>query len=316
MQDIGQPKDFISGTCLYLSHLTHQGSKQLVDPSQNKWVVGGNVLVDPSAKIDPTAVIGPNVTIGPKVTVGKGARLQRCVIMEGARIKDHSWIKSSMFVLLSLNYLLPMAHACFDSIGWNSTVGRWCRVDNTTVLGDDVNVKDELSLNGASGAFTGDARNAADRFLADVSPPLPRVHSLAPQVGLGIYPPTRHHHVKSPLTHTSHTHTHTPGYPFRSLPSVPSSRVFAFDRRFFPFLRNRKQRRSSLSAHAPPPLLDLLTGEEQGTLSGAHGSPSLSACMDSFTSIEYREPRETQSRSVRGNVKAHRELRTTNGDVL
>lgn len=35
-------------------------------------------------------------------------------------------------------------------IGWNSTVGRWVRCDNTTVLGEDVNIKDELLVNGAS----------------------------------------------------------------------------------------------------------------------------------------------------------------------
>ena len=85
-----------------------------------------------SAEIDPSAVIGPNVVIGPRCKIGKGARLQRCVIMEGARVKDHAWIKSSI-------------------IGWNSNVGRWARVDNTTVLGDDVSIKDELYINGASG---------------------------------------------------------------------------------------------------------------------------------------------------------------------
>lgn len=45
--DVGQPKDYISGTCLYLSHLTSQKSPLLADPAQNKWVYGGNVLVDP-----------------------------------------------------------------------------------------------------------------------------------------------------------------------------------------------------------------------------------------------------------------------------
>ena len=40
--DIGDP-----GTCLYLSHLTSQHSPLLTDPSKNKWVYGGNVLVDP-----------------------------------------------------------------------------------------------------------------------------------------------------------------------------------------------------------------------------------------------------------------------------
>jgi len=129
--DVGQPKDYLSGTCLYLSYLATQHSKLLTDPSQNSFVQGGNVLIDPSAEVDPSACIGPNVVVGPRCKIGAGARLQRCVILEGAKVKDHAWIKSSI-------------------IGWNSTVGRWARIDNTTVLGDDVAIKDELFINGAS----------------------------------------------------------------------------------------------------------------------------------------------------------------------
>jgi len=46
-------------------------------------------------------------------------------------VRDHSWIANSI-------------------IGWNSNVGRWTRVENITVLGDDVTIKDELYVNGAS----------------------------------------------------------------------------------------------------------------------------------------------------------------------
>jgi len=45
--DVGQPKDFLSGSCLYLSYLTSQHSKLLTDPSQNSFVYQGNVLIDP-----------------------------------------------------------------------------------------------------------------------------------------------------------------------------------------------------------------------------------------------------------------------------
>ncbi|ORY81241.1 mannose-1-phosphate guanylyltransferase [Leucosporidium creatinivorum] len=128
--DIGQPKDFLAGTCLYLSHLTQQKSPLLSYPAANPWVYQGNVLIDPTAVVDPSAVVGPNVVLGPGVVVGKGVRIQRSVVMENSRIKDHAWVHSSI-------------------IGWNSTVGRWTRLDNTTVLGDDVNIKDEVSLNGA-----------------------------------------------------------------------------------------------------------------------------------------------------------------------
>lgn len=150
--DVGQPKDYLSGTCLYLSYLSSQKSPLLSEPAKNPWVFGGNVLVDPTATVDPSAVIGPNVVIGPRVVIGKGVRLQRCVIMEAARVRDHAWIQSSI-------------------VGWNSNVGRWVRcvfvhrpsqeeeelmrvcagrMENVSVLGDDVNIKDEIYLNGVS----------------------------------------------------------------------------------------------------------------------------------------------------------------------
>jgi mannose-1-phosphate guanylyltransferase len=114
----------LAGTCLYLSHLTATHSPLLTDPAKNKWVYGGNVLVDPvsfdplsnteselqltsqTAEIDPTADLGPNVVIGPGVKIGAGVRLQRCVIMSNAVVRDHAWIANSI-------------------VGWNSNVGRW-----------------------------------------------------------------------------------------------------------------------------------------------------------------------------------------------
>lgn len=62
--DVGQPKDYLSGTVLYLAHLRATKSPLLADPATSPWVYGGNVLVDKTAKIDPSAVIGPNVVLG------------------------------------------------------------------------------------------------------------------------------------------------------------------------------------------------------------------------------------------------------------
>lgn len=126
--DVGQPKDFLTGTCLYLSSLAKKNSK-LLTPSSESFVHGGNVLIDPSVKIGKSCRIGPNVTIGPGVVVGDGVRLQRSVVLEGCRIKDHAWVKSTI-------------------VGWNSTVGKWARLENVTVLGDDVTVGDEIYVNG------------------------------------------------------------------------------------------------------------------------------------------------------------------------
>jgi mannose-1-phosphate guanylyltransferase len=128
--DVGQPKDFLSGTCLYLTSLSKRGSR-LLTPNTESFVHGGNVLVDPSARIGKNCRIGPNVTIGPDVVIGDGVRLQRCVLLRGSKVKDHAWIKSTI-------------------VGWDSTVGRWARLENVTVLGDDVTIADEVYVNGGS----------------------------------------------------------------------------------------------------------------------------------------------------------------------
>lgn len=128
--DVGQPKDFLSGTCLYLSSLTKHGSKALT-PTTESFIHGGNVMIDPSAKIGKNCKIGPNVTIGPNVVIGDGVRLQRCVLLQGCRVKEHAWVKSTI-------------------VGWNSTIGRWARLENVSVLGDDVTIGDEIYCNGAS----------------------------------------------------------------------------------------------------------------------------------------------------------------------
>ncbi|KAJ3302786.1 mannose-1-phosphate guanyltransferase [Blyttiomyces sp. JEL0837] len=91
--DVGQPKDFLTGTGLWLSSV---------------------------AKKTPAALkTGPSF-------VG-----HRTVVMEGAAVKDHAWVQSAI-------------------IGWHSTVGRWARLENVTVLGDDVHVADEIYINGGS----------------------------------------------------------------------------------------------------------------------------------------------------------------------
>ncbi|XP_068276119.1 mannose-1-phosphate guanyltransferase beta isoform X2 [Nyctibius grandis] len=93
--------------------------------------VVGNVLVDPSAKIGANCVIGPNVTIGAGVVVEDGVRIKRCTVLKGARIRSHSWLESCI-------------------VGWSCSVGQWVRMENVTVLGEDVIVNDELYLNGAN----------------------------------------------------------------------------------------------------------------------------------------------------------------------
>ena len=124
--DVGQPKDYLIGLELYLSNLR---SKKNASLSQGDYIKG-DVLIDPTAKIGKNCLIGPNVTIGANVIVEDGARISRSAVLEGARIKAHSYVNSSI-------------------IGWRASVGSWSRVEGGAVLGDDVAVSDEIYVNGA-----------------------------------------------------------------------------------------------------------------------------------------------------------------------
>lgn len=124
--DVGQPKDFLAGMGLYLQSLKTKEPQKLTPTSKG---IVGNVLVDESATIGEGCLIGPNVTIGPNCVIEDGVRLINTTVMEGVTIKSNSWIKNSI-------------------VGWQSTVGRWVRMENVSVLGQDVHIADELYING------------------------------------------------------------------------------------------------------------------------------------------------------------------------
>ncbi|CAN1770066.1 Mannose-1-phosphate guanylyltransferase 1 [Linum perenne] len=123
--DIGQPKDYITGLRLYLESLRKKSSPKLATGSH----IIGNVLVDDSAEIGEGCLIGPDVAIGPGCVIEPGVRLSRCTVMRGVRIKKHACISSSI-------------------VGWHSTVGRWARIENMSILGEDVHIGDEVYSNG------------------------------------------------------------------------------------------------------------------------------------------------------------------------
>ncbi|KAK2972309.1 hypothetical protein RJ640_014367 [Escallonia rubra] len=123
--DIGQPKDYITGLRFYLDSLRKKCSSKLAVGSN----VIGNVLVDESAVIGDGCLIGPDVAIGPGCVIEAGVRLSRCTVMRGVRVKKHACISSGI-------------------VGWHSTVGRWARLENMTILGEDVHLCDEVYSNG------------------------------------------------------------------------------------------------------------------------------------------------------------------------
>ena len=125
--DIGQPKDYLTGQKMYLSSLKDKEDSRL---SKQSGLIEGDVMVHSSAKVHETAVLGPNVVIGANCVVGAGARIQNSTIMSQTKINDYAYVEGSI-------------------IGWNNTVGKWCRINGLTVTAEDVQFKDEIFVNGA-----------------------------------------------------------------------------------------------------------------------------------------------------------------------
>jgi len=126
--DVGQPKDYLTGMCLYLASERAKPEIYKNDEKHN-YTVLGNVIIDPSAQIGEGCVIGPDVSIAAGCVIGTGVRLSRTCVMPGVKIGKSSWINSTI-------------------IGWDCSVGKWVRMEGVTVLGEDVHVNDELYING------------------------------------------------------------------------------------------------------------------------------------------------------------------------
>lgn len=103
--DVGQPKDFITGTGLYLNSLK---SRNILTGSNNPLIVG-NVLIHPTAKYGQNCRIGPNVSIGANVVIEDGVCIKRCTIMSNSIVRAHSWLDSCI-------------------IGWKCRIGKWVNV--------------------------------------------------------------------------------------------------------------------------------------------------------------------------------------------
>ncbi|KAJ7961376.1 Mannose-1-phosphate guanylyltransferase 1 [Quillaja saponaria] len=123
--DIGQPVDFITGLRLYLDSVQKKWASKLATGTH----IVGNLLVDETAVIGDECLIGPDVAIGPGCVIESGVRLSSCTVMCGGRVRKHACVSNSI-------------------IGWHFTVVSWARVENMTILGEDVHVGNEIYSNG------------------------------------------------------------------------------------------------------------------------------------------------------------------------
>uniref|UniRef100_A0A914H442 mannose-1-phosphate guanylyltransferase n=1 Tax=Globodera rostochiensis TaxID=31243 RepID=A0A914H442_GLORO len=134
--DVGQPKDFLRGVRLYLAHQQQQNT---LDKAENGHLLASigecctinqPVLIDSSATIGAHCIIGPNVCIGAAVRLHDGVCIRDSTVLSGTVIRHSTLVHSSI-------------------IGHKCVIGSHVHMVNTSVLGEDVVIKDELYLSGA-----------------------------------------------------------------------------------------------------------------------------------------------------------------------
>eukprot|EP01010_Urceolus_cornutus_P004043 NODE_607_length_1498_cov_239.147688_g454_i0.p1 GENE.NODE_607_length_1498_cov_239.147688_g454_i0~~NODE_607_length_1498_cov_239.147688_g454_i0.p1 ORF type:complete len:392 (-),score=123.24 NODE_607_length_1498_cov_239.147688_g454_i0:322-1428(-) len=132
--DIDNHEHYLQGSALYLATLaaSPEGKASLFTggAADQANVVVGNVLISASAKVGAGCKLGPDVIIGDNCEIGDGVRLRNCVLLNDVTIGQRAFVDKSI-------------------LGHQSKIGEWCRVSNMAVLGEDVQVKAELLLNGA-----------------------------------------------------------------------------------------------------------------------------------------------------------------------
>lgn len=122
--DVGQPKDYLAGQTMRLESFARNNPEYLASGDH----IDGNVLIHKSAKVSSSALVGPDVVIGADCVVADGARVKGTTLLKGAKLGPHSYISKSI-------------------IGWHSKIGSWARIENNSVLGEDVAVANEIHIN-------------------------------------------------------------------------------------------------------------------------------------------------------------------------
>ncbi|KAK9848566.1 hypothetical protein WJX84_006534 [Apatococcus fuscideae] len=123
--DVGQPKDYLFGLGLHLSSMRQHNPSELAEGSS----FVGNNIVHPTAQIGKDCRIGPNVSIGIECVIGDGVRISNCVLLHRVKVRNFARMADSI-------------------IGWGSSIGRWARIENKSVIGEDVHVREEIFMNG------------------------------------------------------------------------------------------------------------------------------------------------------------------------
>ena len=142
--DIGTPERYLQATYDILEGIvsTEVGRElaaaqlTIVDGAEIAGRVVPPALVGPGCRIAAGAVVGGRTVLGAGVDVGEGARIERSVVLEGARIGARTTIISSI-------------------VGSRVAIGEDCRVDGGVMLGAGVELGAENSLGHGTRIFPG-----------------------------------------------------------------------------------------------------------------------------------------------------------------
>ncbi len=126
--DIGLPSDYLN---LNFELLRGKYPEGYISPSAKvsekaelnpPYYIGDEVVVENEAYINSDTILGR------KSMIGKGVYLQNTLLMSKVRIGDHSYVKNTI-------------------IADNSSLGRWNRIMDGSILGEEVITKDGVMLN-------------------------------------------------------------------------------------------------------------------------------------------------------------------------
>ena len=164
------PGAAIPCTAMVLAHMRETGTEGLACSREGGPVIIGDVLVDASAVVDPSAKvsvrrykhlhrvnpcvsmqIGPNVTIGRNVTIGAGVRVKNSILLDGVRVQVCACMRWRQE---APDCCIGKDRACIiqSVIGWDSSIGRWCRIEGDASSSLRASAVESTALTKAGGA--------------------------------------------------------------------------------------------------------------------------------------------------------------------
>jgi mannose-1-phosphate guanylyltransferase len=126
--DIGLPSDYLK---LNFQLLVKKHPKGYVSPTakvSERSVLNPPYFIGDQVSIGSDTYVNPNTVIGKRSKIGEGVYLQEALLMEGVKVGDHSYISNVI-------------------IADNSRIGKWNRIMEGSILGEEVITKDGVMLN-------------------------------------------------------------------------------------------------------------------------------------------------------------------------